>query len=253
MHGARFERAPSRVYWELTRACDLACRHCRAEAQRERARDELTTRECERVLGELAATGPPPPHVVFTGGDPLKRPDLLELVKYGVGLGLGVSVAPSATQGLTREAVDALKAAGVSAMSLSLDGSSPARHDSLRGVFGCFGWTLVAAQRIVGAAIPLQINTLVSAETEPDLEGTAKVVARMGAARWSLFFLIAVGRGRALSPLGAAECERTLRWLARRAPEWPFTVTTTEAPHYRRVLIETMRAAGRIVSISTRR
>ncbi len=245
MHGARFERAPSRVYWELTRACDLACRHCRAEAQRERARDELTTRECERVLGELAATGPPPPHVVFTGGDPLKRPDLLELVKYGVGLGLGVSVAPSATQGLTREAVDALKAAGVSAMSLSLDGSSPARHDSLRGVFGCFGWTLVAAQRIVGAAIPLQINTLVSAETEPDLEGTAKVVARMGAARWSLFFLIAVGRGRALSPLGAAECERTLRWLARRAPEWPFTVTTTEAPHYRRVLIETMRAAGR--------
>src|SRR5262244_4569951 len=81
-----------RVYWELTRACDLACRHCRAEAVPERAPDELTTGECERVLRELATAGPPAPHVVFTGGDPLKRPDLVALVKYGVGLGLGVSV-----------------------------------------------------------------------------------------------------------------------------------------------------------------
>lgn len=242
--GTQYARAPARVYWELTRACDLACRHCRAEAMRERARDELSTRECERVLRELAAAGPPPPHVVFTGGDPLKRPDLLELVRYGVGLGLGASVAPSATEGLTSETVAALKQAGVSAMSLSLDGSSPARHDGLRGVLGCFGWTLVAAQRIVGAGIPLQINTLVTAETAPDLESTAKVVARTGAVRWSLFFLVSVGRGRGLRPLEAAECERLLRWLVRQAPEWPFTVTTTEAPQFRRVVIETMRAAG---------
>jgi radical SAM protein with 4Fe4S-binding SPASM domain len=154
-------------------------------------------------------------------------------------------VAPSATQALSREAVEELKRSGVSAMSLSLDGSSPARHDGLRGVFGCFGWTLVAAQRIVGVGIPLQVNTLVTAETEPDLDEIAKVVKQIGAARWSLFFLIAVGRGRALRPLGARECETTLRWLARRAPEWPFAVATTEAPHYRRVIIETMRAAGR--------
>ena len=108
----RFERAPARVYWELTRACDLACRHCRAEALSEREPDELTTEECRRVLGRLAAVGPPLPHVVFTGGDPLKRPDLLELVRSAVGLGLGASVAPSATHALSAEAVDALKAAG---------------------------------------------------------------------------------------------------------------------------------------------
>lgn len=239
------DRAPARVYWELTRACDLACRHCRAEALRARARDELTTRECERVLGELAGAGPPTPHVVFTGGDPLKRPDLLALVRRGVGLGLGVSVAPSATQALSRGVVEDLRRAGVSAMSLSLDGSSPARHDGLRGVLGCFGWTLVAAQRIVGAGIPLQVNTLVAAETEADLEETSRVVERLGAARWSLFFLIAVGRGRALSPLAPGEAERTLRWAARRAPAWPFTVTTTEAPMFRRVQIEALRAAGR--------
>ena len=244
MRPAPFEQAPARVYWELTRACDLACRHCRAEAVPERAPDELTTAECERVLRELATAGPAP-HVVFTGGDPLKRPDLVALVKYGVGLGLGVSVAASATPALSPATVQALRTAGVSAMSLSLDGSSPARHDSIRGVFGCFGWTVVAAQRIVSAGIPLQINTLVCAETEPDLEDTAKLVARLGATRWSLFFLVPVGRGRTLGSLSARECETTLNWIARHSAEWPFTVSTTEAPHYRRVRLQTRAAADR--------
>ena len=233
-----FAQAPARVYWELTRACDLACRHCRAEAVPARAPDELSTEECERVFGQIGTAGPPPPHVVLTGGDPLKRPDLVALVRYGTGLGLGVSVAASATPALSLATVEALKSAGVSAMSLSLDGSTPARHDGIRGVLGCFGWTLVAAQRIVNAAIPLQINTLVCAETEPDLEDTAKLVGRLGAARWSLFFLVPVGRGRTLHPLSPRECETTLRWIARHSGAWPFTVATTEAPHYRRVVLQ---------------
>lgn len=130
-------------------------------------------------------------------------------------------------------------------MSLSLDGPSAAHHDRLRGVLGCFGWTLVAAERIVRAGIPLQINTLVTAETEPHLEAIAALVARLGAARWSLFFLVSVGRGRTLRPLDATACEQRLRWLAAQAARWPFTVTTTEAPHYRRVLIQVLRARGR--------
>jgi len=240
-----FERGPARVYWELTRACDLACRHCRAEAIRERGADELTTGDCQRVLRQLAAPGPPFPHVIFTGGDPLKRPDLIDLILYGTALGLPIALAPSATMALSHEAVADLKTAGVGAMSLSLDGSSAARHDAVRGVLGCFGWTVAAAQRIVNAGIPLQINTLVSAETAPDLDDIAKLVARLGASRWSLFFLVSVGRGRALRSLSARECETTLHWLAGGAAGWPFIVTTTEAPHYRRVVTERLRAAGR--------
>jgi radical SAM protein len=235
---------PLRVYWELTRACDLACRHCRAEARSERAPDELTTAECERVLDALAEAMPRP-HVVFTGGDPLKRPDLVPLVRAAVARGLAVSVAPSATPGLTHDAIRELKDAGVSAMSLSLDGPAAAQHDALRGVLGCFGWTLAAAQRIVAAGIPLQINTLVTADTEPLLEDTARLVARLGAARWSLFFLVAVGRGAVLRPVDPVEGERRLRWLAANAERWPFTVSTTEAPHFRRVQIQHLRAAGR--------
>ena len=245
MKAALYEAGPARVYWELTRACDLACRHCRAEAQHERAPDELTTAECERVLEALAQASAPTPHVIFTGGDPLARPDLVTLVRAAVARGLAVSVAPSATIGITHEVVRALKDAGVSAMSLSLDGPTAAHHDALRGVLGCFGWTLAAAQRIVAAGIPLQLNTLVTAETEPLLEDVAKVVTQLAAARWSLFFLVAVGRGRVLSPVDPVTCERRLRWLAANAERWPFVASTTEAPHYRRVVIQRMRAAGR--------
>lgn len=244
MNALTFARAPLRVYWELTRACDLACRHCRAEAQPARAADELTTDECRSTLAGLAAAGPPAPHVIFTGGDPLKRPDLLDLVREGVRLGLGVSVAPSATTAVTAVTARALREAGVSAMSLSLDGSTPARHDAIRGVLGCYGWTLAAAAHIVAAGIPMQINTLVTRETERDLEAIAEVVQRLGAARWSLFFLVPVGRGRVLTTLTAREAERTLGWVARSSGRWTFTVTTTEAPQFRRVMIDQRRAAG---------
>jgi len=239
-----FHEAPARVYWELTRACDLACRHCRAEAMPTRGSDELTTAECVRVLENLA-TAPSRPHVVFTGGDPLKRPDLTTLVARATALGVSASVAPSATMGLTREVVHALKDAGVAAMSVSLDGPTPAHHDGVRGVLGCFGWTLAAAQRIVGAGIPLQVNTLVTAQSACWLDDIAPVVARMGAARWSLFFLIGVGRGRTLAPLDAVEAERVMRWLAGNAGRWPFVATTTEAPHYRRVVLQRLQAEGK--------
>src|SRR5262249_35424390 len=184
--------------------------HCRATAMPGRAPDELTTDACREVLRDLAGADAPLPRVVFTGGDPLKRPDLLPLVRAGTELGLGISVAPSATPALSRDTAQARKAAGVAAMSLSLDGPSAAHHDGIRGVLGCFGWTLAAAQHLVGAGIPLQINTVVAAETAGRLEEMAGLVARLGADRWSLFFLVPVGRARALSPLAAREAETTL-------------------------------------------
>jgi MoaA/NifB/PqqE/SkfB family radical SAM enzyme len=155
-----------------------------------------------------------------------------------------VSVAPSATTALTRDTVLDLEAAGVSAMSLSLDGPDPARHDGLRGVLGCFGWTLATAARITAAGIPLQINTLVSTETMPHLEAIGELVRTLGAARWSLFLLVPVGRGRALGQLRPRDCELMLDWVARTSRRWPFTLTTTEAPHYRRVVIQRLQAAG---------
>jgi radical SAM protein len=240
----RFDRAPRRVYWELTRACDLACRHCRAEAVPEPDPAELTAPEGLALIDRLARFGAPLPHLVLTGGDPLKRPDLFELIAAARARGFGVSVAPSATPLLTPQMIARLAAAGVEAVSLSLDGPEATRHDALRGVPGCFDRTVAAARACVAAGMPFQVNTLVCEETLADLPAVHAVAAGLGAARWSLFFLVAVGRGTVLRPITAAACERLFETLLDLAsPDGP-VVTTTEAPHFRRVVRKGARRTG---------
>ncbi len=242
--GSLFARAPRMIYWEMTRACDLACRHCRAEAIRDRDPDELTTAEGARLLQQILEFGRPLPHVVFTGGDPLKRPDLLDLVAEGTRLGIGVSLAPSATDHLTREALGTLRTAGVQSLSLSLDGSTAARHDGFRGVPGCYEQTLRAARWVRDTGIPLQVNTLVTADTLHDLPALYHLVQSLDLMRWSLFFLIPVGRGRALRELSAQDAESVMDWLYTVSVGAPFAVAATEAPHFRRVALMRMRAGG---------
>jgi radical SAM protein len=232
-----YER-PLRVYWEVTRACDLACRHCRAEAVPLRHPAELTTAEGRRLLAQLAAVEPFP-HVVFTGGDPLKRADLFELIAAARGLGLRVSVAPSATPLLTSDVLRRLRTAGVDAISLSLDGSTAARHDAIRGITGTYERTLAAAAVAREVALPFQINTLVCTDTADDLPAIHAQVIAAGAARWSLFFLVTVGRGEVLESITPARAEQILSWVAglTRTRGGPVT-TTTEAPQLRRIALQ---------------
>lgn len=239
-----FDDRPVLVYWEMTRACDLACRHCRAEAIPKRHPLELSTEEGKRLLKELRAFGDPPPHVVMTGGDVMHRPDLFELIDCAVGRGLPVSVAPSGTNRLTPEVIREFKALGVQSISLSLDGSTSARHDTFRGVPGCFEWTLNAAWAIREAGIPLQINTLVTADTLPDLPQIYQLLKELDIARWSLFFLVPVGRGRELRPITPAQTEKLFHWLYERAKEAPFAIKATEALHFRRVAYQRMQLEG---------
>ena len=233
-----FDRAPLRVYWEVTRACDLACRHCRADAEPSPHPDELDTVAGLRLLDRIAAFGPPLPHLVLTGGDPLKRSDLFTLVGAARDRGLRVSLSPSATPLLTRTAILRLKVAGIDAISLSLDGATPERHDAFRGFPGTFARTLAAARAAELVALPVQVNTLVAAQTLPHLPAIYDLVRDVGAARWSLFFLVGVGRGAELEPITPEEGDALMRWLAelasqgRRKP----MVTTTEAPHFRRAV-----------------
>jgi len=241
----RFDRAPRRVYWEVTRACDLACRHCRAEAAPAPDPSELDAVEGFALLRALTRFGEPLPHLILTGGDPLKRADLFDLIAAARWLGLEVSVAPSGTPRLTADAVEALSRAGVSAVSLSLDGSDADRHDALRGVPGCYQRTLEAARACVAARLPFQVNTLVSAETLDDLPAIYRQASELGAARWSLFFLVSVGRGTVLEPITPEQCEQLFeRLLDLGEGEGPI-VTTTEAPHFRRVVVERARLAAR--------
>jgi MoaA/NifB/PqqE/SkfB family radical SAM enzyme len=231
----RFDDIPQRVYWELTRACDLACTHCRANANSCADPRELTTPEIFRILEQFAAAGSP--HIILTGGDPLKRRDFFDIVEHTVELKLPCLVAPSATPLLTPEVIRLLSTMHVSAMSLSLDGSTPELHDGLRGVAGTFSRTITIARAIIDAGIPLQINTLVTAQTPADLPEIHRIVREIGAERWSLFFLIATGRGTNLRPLTPAQSDDVLNWALDHAQDRRPIVTTTEAPHYRRLAL----------------
>lgn len=233
--GFRYSQSPRRVYWELTIACGLACQHCRAGAIKERSPEELSRDEVFAVLRSLA-TAEPTPVVVLTGGDPLERPDFFDILDYAKSLKLHVDVAPAVTPKLTRESVLALKAHGVGAMSLSLDGSDAARHDGLRGIPGCFDRTFEAADYVHEAQIPLQVNTLVTAGTIDDMPAIHACVGRMHARRWSLFFLVTTGRGALLPQIEPAQAEALFEWLIEMGPQSPFVIATTEAPQYRRVL-----------------
>lgn len=234
-----FDQSPRRVYWEVTRACSLACRHCRAEASPNRDPDELDPAQGRALLERLAGFGDPKPHLVLTGGDPLERADLFDLIACARGLGLAVSVSPSATPRLTPEVIRRLKSAGVDAISLSIDGASATTHDSMRGVRGCFERTIAAGHAAADAGLMVQVNTLVAAETVPELEAIHALAIALGVARWSLFFLVSVGRGTVLQPIDADSAERVLEWLVDRprGPGYPI-VTTTEAPHFRRLVLQ---------------
>lgn len=244
-HGLVYDRAPMLVYWETTLACGLACRHCRATAAPDRSPLELTTEEGLALLDRIPRFGEPMPHVVFTGGDPLRRDDLERLVAGATARGIGASLAPAVTPDLTKERLASLQAGGIQTISLSLDGSSPERHDGLRGVDGTFAMTLTAARWARELSLPLQVNTLVTDTTLDDLPAVYEVLQDQGILRWSLFFLISVGRGTVLHEISPAQSERLMSWLYDLSRVAPFQIKTTEATHYRRLAIRRMTAEGR--------
>lgn len=232
-----FDRAPLRIYWEVTRACDLACRHCRAEARPDHDPAELTTKQALALLDDILGFAPNDslPRLVLTGGDPLKRPDLFPLIAAARERGFRVSISPSATPLLTEGVITRFRSAGVEAISLSLDGSAPEAHDAFRGTAGTYQRTLVAARMAQLVGLPVQINTLVAAETLGDLPEIYERACDVGAARWSLFFLVGVGRGATLQPVTPRQADAVMGWASALPREHgrPF-VTTTEAPHFRR-------------------
>ena len=232
MSSVDFARAPFLVIWETTQACGLACRHCRASARPWRDPAELTTDEGKRVVRQTAEMGTP--LIVFSGGDPLSRPDLFDLIAEGRSRGLRTATIPAATDALTADVVGRLKGAGLDQLALSLDFPEAPLHDAFRGVPGAFEKTMRAAGWARDAGLPLQINTTVCADTAPYLEKMASFVETLGIVFWEVFFLVPTGRGSALGGLRAEECERLFALLHGVQAKAPFIVKVTEAPHYRR-------------------
>lgn len=231
-----FQQAPFIAIWETTRACGLACRHCRAEAIPSPLPGELQTEEGRTLLYELAEMGTP--ICVLSGGDPARREDLLELVRYGTQLGMRMATIPAATPLLTPRLLYELKEAGLAQLALSLDGPTAEIHDTFRGTPGAFEITLQGARWAREAGLPLQINTTFSAYNWDQFDALARRVSELKVVFWEVFFLVPMGRGREVPQLDAERFEELFARLARLARQVDFVIKVTEAPHYRRFLVQ---------------
>jgi radical SAM protein len=230
-----FERRPMLVFWEITRACLLACKHCRASATEGALPGELTTAEGLDLIDQVAAFGRPYPILVLTGGDCLLRPDLFDLVEHANALGVPVALSPSVTPTLTPAMIDRMVTSGVKAVSISLDGAVPATHDGVRGIPGHFEDTIKAISALSKAGLTVQVNTTVMRANVDELADVADLISRAGANIWEVFFLVQVGRGVDTDAVSPAEHDDICHFLYD-ASQHGFIVRTVEAPFFRRVV-----------------
>lgn len=232
-----YDKSPFIVFYEVTQACGLVCKHCRACAQTHAHPGELNTDEARQLIDQLSEF-PTPPMLVLTGGDPLCRDDIFDLIEYATESGLEVSITPSATPLVTEHAIRQFADAGVHRMAISIDGSTAESHDAVRGVQGSFDRSLSILRRARELGICTQINTTLTPDNVDQLDAMAELFAGLDITLWSVFFLVPVGRAETAGRLNAAESELAFAKLWMHSQTQPYMLKTTEAPHYRRFAIQ---------------
>ncbi|CQR47186.1 Antilisterial bacteriocin subtilosin biosynthesis protein AlbA [Paraliobacillus sp. PM-2] len=236
MYNRDFNENPFIVIWELTRACELKCLHCRAEAQYHRDPRELSFEEGKKLIDQIYELDSP--MLVFTGGDPLMRADVYDIADYAIKKGIRVSMTPSATPNVTKKAIQKAKEVGLSRWAFSLDGPTAEVHDHFRGTTGSFDLTTNAINYLHELEIPVQINTVISRYNYDMLDDMAQLVEKLNCVLWSVFFLVPTGRGKVDDMITPVEHEKVFRWLYDLSKRVSFDIKTTAAQHYRRVVIQ---------------
>ncbi len=226
-----YSRNPVLVFWETTKACELACVHCRASAMTHPPPGELDTIEAMALIEDLAHFDRPPV-LVLSGGDPLMREDLPELVDRARSLGIPLAMSPAVSEDVVAKM--AQFKGKVHSVSISLDGGKRA-HDFIRGA-GSFERTTSAMQQLA-SSFELQVNTTAMKLTVSELPDVLYQVKKINIKTWEVFFLIRVGRATSLEDLGPSEMEDVLNYLYW-ASSYGIRVRTVEAPFFRRIIRE---------------
>jgi radical SAM protein len=230
------KQRPFMVIWETTQACDLACKHCRAESQKDHNPFALSFHEGKDLVDQVLAFGEPRPLFIMTGGDPFKREDIFDLASYASEKGLPVALSPSGTPLLNVENLQRLKDAGCKVISLSLDGSNSDIHDSFRGVPGSFDWTVNGWNIAQSLGLKIQVNTTVTRYNLMDLPDIFALVREIGVMTWSVFFLVPTGRGLTTDEITPQDYEAVMNFLYDASKY--IGIKTTEGHHYKRVVLQ---------------
>jgi len=235
------EVAPRVIAWESTRACNFACVHCRAQAQKEADPMQLTTQEALGLVDQIAEFAKPV--FIISGGDPLQRRDIFEVASYASSRGLRVVMSPSGSN-LTEDAFEKMKVSGVRMISLSLDGSTPEIHDSFRQVHGAFKLTMKNMGLARQSAFPFRVNTTMTQHNLSDIFNIQKVASEMGAFEWDVFMLVPTGRGKVKMEITPDQYEETIQSIYKASLTSQIPIKMTCAPQYTRVIAQQQKEPG---------
>lgn len=233
-----FDKSPYLVLWELTRACALACQHCRARALKRRDPLELQGDDISLVLDQLEEFGKP--LIVLTGGDPFERADLFDIVRECKRRKFKVAITPSATPKVSQAEIVKLAQSGIERLAISLDGHTAEIHDAFRRVKGSFKQTIDIIGSARAANIPVQINTSICKYNFAHFDNLHFLVSELGAVLWSIFFIVPTGRANVEMQISAAQAEEILKKMSSLSVTSQFDIKATAAPHFRRVLLDTV-------------
>lgn len=241
---------PRLVAWEVTRRCNLSCRHCRAAADKGPYPGELSTEKCFQIIDEIAAVAKP--IIILTGGDPMLRENIFEIARYGTVKGLKMVMSPCGTL-LDEENARRLKEAGVNRISLSIDGATAATHDDFRRVKGAFDEVMKGIEAAKKAGLEFQVNTTVTKVNLKELPDILQLAIDLGAVAFHPFLLVPTGRGKELADqeLSPEQYEETLGWVYDQREKVPLNFKPTCAPHYYRILRQRAHAEGKRVTVET--
>ena len=230
------EHKPRLIFWEVTKGCNLRCIHCRATATELASPADLPTPKALDIIKQIADYGNP--ILVLSGGEPLYRPDIFQLARYGTDLGLRVALATNGTL-VTKEIARKIVDAGVKRVSISLDGATAEIHDSFRGIPGAFDAAIYGFKNLKELGMPVQINMTIARHNAAQLPQVLDMVRGLGADALHTFLLVPVGCGVDIAEsqmVPPEEYERILNWFYDQSLVGDIELKATCAPHYFRVV-----------------
>ncbi len=245
------KNVPRLIFWELTKRCNLQCRHCRAEAEDFACGDELTFSEITGAIDGIADNYSP--ILVLTGGEPLYRADVFDIAEHAAARGLPVALATNGTL-IDDEIAQRIKNTGIRRVSISIDGKDPGAHDDLRGIPGSFDLALAGARKLREKGVEFQFNTTVTRRNVEDINEILELSEREGAAALHIFMLVPVGCGAEISEtdmISKQKYEDVLNWFYDRSKETSLEFKATCAPHYYRLIRQRANEEGRTLNLET--
>jgi radical SAM protein with 4Fe4S-binding SPASM domain len=226
------EFVPLVLSWNVTRKCNLKCSHCYINATKEELQGELTTEEAKRLMDQIAEVSRP--LLILSGGEPLLRRDIYELIQYGTNKGFRMGLGSNGSL-IDETVAKKLKDAGVKTVSISLDSCDPEKHDEFRGVKGSWQKAVNALTALKQNGVLVQVNTTVTQQNHDEIDEIMSFTEQIGVENFHLFFLVPTGRGTKFTDISPAQYENMITSTFAKTGKHKLNVRPSCAPQFMRI------------------